>query len=282
VLIAPPVVVSPGDDPVGSHPAVIAAERARDEARVAFDAFDELWLAAVADTGPSTCSDETPTSGTSTVTPSGYGRDRERMRTGSPKPKGSPGAARPSLGCGGQGQLQDRGRAIHGTAGCRRSRPNGRNGSKGGSEMAVTAQRVTVSTMPIALNAAGLTWRQEAVDGRQCECDEQWLARISSVTAGAGYELAPGAVVRLAVPSGEPCAQPDHGADVVVHVFHLGRDRRVTKIRPGPAVNGGRWPLLVVRTFVLTTNVLWAKIDVMGSPEYDSASPDLGGAGAQI
>jgi hypothetical protein len=49
-LIALPVVRPINGDPqVGDHPAVIAATRARDEARVAFDACGEVWLRTVAD-----------------------------------------------------------------------------------------------------------------------------------------------------------------------------------------------------------------------------------------
>lgn len=48
-LIAPPAVVSSGDDPVSSDPAVLAAEQARDDARAVFDVMNGQWEAAVAE-----------------------------------------------------------------------------------------------------------------------------------------------------------------------------------------------------------------------------------------
>ena len=90
--------------------------------------------------------------------------------------------------------------------------------------MAVTAQRITVSTTAVALVSA----ETDVVAGstlvlRNGDATNSVSLGPSNVTAGAGYGLAPGAVVTVELAPGEQIyAIRDAAADVVVHVLRLG------------------------------------------------------------
>jgi hypothetical protein len=90
--------------------------------------------------------------------------------------------------------------------------------------MAVTSQRITVSTSAVALNAA----ETDVVEGSRILIRNQDASNSvdigpSGVTAGTGYELKPAATLDMAVPGGELVyAIRSGGADVRVDVLRLG------------------------------------------------------------
>lgn len=90
--------------------------------------------------------------------------------------------------------------------------------------MAVTSERVTVSTVAVALNAT----ESGAVSGAKLSLTNRHATDSvdlgpSTVTAGAGYELKPAQTLQIDVPHGEQLfAIRSAAADVIVHVLRLG------------------------------------------------------------